>query len=76
MILRWHLQTGNIAIPGSRNPDHILENISIFDFELADDEMQGLDALDTGIPTYDFSIRDNEPGFESFRLPRDFNDQE
>ena len=46
VILRWHLQAGNIAIPGSSNPDHILENISIFDFELTDDEMARMTALD------------------------------
>ena len=46
VILRWHLQAGNIAIPGSSNPDHILENISIFDFELTDDEMAQMTALD------------------------------
>ena len=46
VILRWHLQAGNIAIPGSSNPDHILENISIFDFELTDEEMAQMTALD------------------------------
>ena len=46
VILRWHLQAGNIAIPGSSNPDHILENISLFDFELTDDEMARMTALD------------------------------
>ena len=46
IILRWHLQAGNIAIPGSSNSDHILENISIFDFELTDDEMARLTAID------------------------------
>lgn len=46
IILRWHLQAGNIAIPGSSNPDHILENLSIFDFELSDEEMAQLTALD------------------------------
>ena len=46
VILRWHLQAGNIAIPGSSNPDHILENISIFDFDLTDDEMAQMTALD------------------------------
>ena len=46
VILRWHLQAGNIAIPGSSNPDHILENISIFDFELTDDEMAQMTGLD------------------------------
>ena len=46
IILRWHLQAGNIAIPGSSNPDHILENLSIFDFELSQEEMEQLTALD------------------------------
>ena len=45
IILRWHLQAGNIAIPGSSNPDHILENLSIYDFSLSDDEMDSLAAL-------------------------------
>ena len=40
MILRWQLQAGYIAIPGSKNPDHIKENISIFDFELSDEDMK------------------------------------
>ena len=46
VILRWHLQAGNIVIPGSSNPDHILENISIFDFELTVDEMAQMTGLD------------------------------
>jgi diketogulonate reductase-like aldo/keto reductase len=46
IILRWHLQAGNIAIPGSSNEDHIAENYDIFDFELSGDEMRRLTALD------------------------------
>lgn len=45
IILRWHLQDGHIAIPGSHNPDHIRENTELFDFELTDEEMAGLRAL-------------------------------
>ncbi|MDE6656268.1 MAG: aldo/keto reductase [Anaeroplasmataceae bacterium] len=45
IILRWHLQRGIVAIPGSSNPDHILENISIFDFELSDTEMTEIASL-------------------------------
>ena len=40
IILRWQLQAGYIVIPGSKNPDHIKENISIFDFELSDEDMK------------------------------------
>lgn len=46
VILRWHLQAGNIAIPGSSNEAHIQENFEVFDFELTEDEMQRLTALD------------------------------
>lgn len=46
VILRWHLQRGVVAIPGSSNPDHIRENISVFDFSLTDDEMVRIAALD------------------------------
>lgn len=46
IILRWHLQAGNIAIPGSSNEAHIQENYEIFDFELTEDEMQRMTALD------------------------------
>lgn len=46
VILRWHLQAGNIAIPGSSNEDHIQENFEIFDFNLTDEEMEQMTALD------------------------------
>jgi diketogulonate reductase-like aldo/keto reductase len=48
IILRWHMQEGFSAIPGSTNPDHIQENISIFDFELTDEEMAQIRAIDRG----------------------------
>jgi len=48
IILRWHLQAGYVTIPGSQNPDHIIENYSIFDFELTDSEMQRMAELHTG----------------------------
>ena len=46
VLLRWHLQAGNIAIPGSSNEAHIQENFEIFDFELTDAEMQQIAAMD------------------------------
>lgn len=39
IILRWHVQAGNVLIPGSKNPDHIRANFDLFDFELTDMEM-------------------------------------
>lgn len=46
IILRWHLQDDHIAIPGSSNEKHIQENFEIFDFELTDEEMSQMTALD------------------------------
>ena len=46
IILRWHIQDGNIVIPGSRNPAHIKDNFNLFDFTLTDDEMEKIAALD------------------------------
>lgn len=48
IILRWHMQEGFSAIPGSTNPDHIQENIEIFDFELSDAEMEQIRGMDQG----------------------------
>lgn len=45
VILRWDLQNGVIVIPGSSNPNHQEENISIFNFELTDEEMKKIDNL-------------------------------
>ena len=46
VILRWHIQDGNIVIPGSKNPAHIKDNFDLFDFALTDDEMAKITALD------------------------------
>ncbi len=48
VILRWNLQRGIIVIPGSSNPDHIRENLDLFGFELTDEEMEKINALDRG----------------------------
>lgn len=45
IILRWDLQRGVVVIPGSSNPDHMKENISIFDFELSPEEMKQIESL-------------------------------
>lgn len=48
VILRWDLQRGIVVIPGSSNPEHIKENLELFDFELTDEEMGYINALDRG----------------------------
>lgn len=45
IILRWHIQDGNIVIPGSKNPDHIRDNFDLFDFTLTEDEMAQIEAM-------------------------------
>ena len=46
VILRWDLQRGIVVIPGSSNPDHIRENLELFDFELTEEEMEKINRLD------------------------------
>ena len=46
IILRWQLQAGFIAIPGSSNPDHIAENYDVLDFELSKEDMKRIQELD------------------------------
>lgn len=45
-VIRWHLQSGNICIPGSSNPEHIRKDADVFGFSLTADEMAAIDALD------------------------------
>lgn len=46
IILRWHIQSGNIVIPGSKSREHIKDNFDLFDFSLTDDEMDQIAAMD------------------------------
>ena len=48
VILRWHVQMGFVVIPGSKNIDHIKDNLNIMDFELTADEMAEIAKLDKG----------------------------
>jgi len=49
VMLRWHLQNGRAAIPKSTKPARIAENFDIFDFELTREQLDAIDALDTGV---------------------------
>ena len=62
VILRWHMQEGLCAVPGSTNPEHIQENIDIFDFELSDDEMEQIRRLDKGESGRYFNINYQQMG--------------
>ncbi len=48
VILRWHIQLGLVPIPKSGNPDRMAENFDVFDFELADADMEAITRLDRG----------------------------
>lgn len=52
IILRWHIQAGNIVIPGSKNPEHIKANFDLFDFALTEDEMKKISGLDKNVRYY------------------------
>ncbi|MFD8076305.1 aldo/keto reductase [Streptomyces sp. NPDC059718] len=48
VILRWHLQLGNVVIPKSVTPERIRENLDVFDFALSDADVAAITALDNG----------------------------
>jgi 2,5-diketo-D-gluconate reductase A len=48
VILRWHLQLGNVVMPKSATPERIRENFELFDFALSEDDMAAIERLDSG----------------------------
>lgn len=52
VILRWHIQDGNVVIPGSKNPTHIQANFDLFDFALTDEEMDKIAAMNKNARYY------------------------
>lgn len=51
IVLRWHVQTGNIVIPKSVTPERIRQNLDVFGFELTAADLTALAALDRGMRT-------------------------
>jgi 2,5-diketo-D-gluconate reductase A len=49
IVIRWHLQIGNLVIPKSSNPDRLAENLDVFDFSLSDADMAQIGTMETGI---------------------------
>lgn len=52
IILRWHTQMGFVVIPGSKNVEHIRDNLHIFDFTLTEEDMAAIAKLDRGARYY------------------------
>lgn len=52
IILRWHIQMGFIVIPGSKDPNHIKDNIDIFDFKLTDNDMKKISTINKNVRYY------------------------
>ena len=67
IILRWHIQKGHIVFPKTTNPQHMRDNINIFDFELTDDEMKQIDALDNVVRYFNVPFAQQKAMFSSFR---------
>ena len=65
-ILRWHIDSNNIVIPGSRNEEHIRQNIDIFDFELTDEDMAEIAKIQKPAPFYN-QTQDKLDGYAMWR---------
>ena len=73
IILRWHVQSGNVIFPGSRNPAHIRDNFNIFDFTLTDEEMAEIASVDKNLRYYNATIEEAQ---KYAKMNMDFNAQE
>lgn len=51
VIIRWHLDIGNLVIPKSSHPDRLRENIDVFDFSLSNEDLAAIKSLDSGLRT-------------------------
>ncbi len=66
IILRWHIQAGNVIFPKSTNPQHIQDNFDIFDFALNAEEMEKIAALDCGKRFYHATLEEQERNFSGW----------
>lgn len=66
IILRWHIQEGNVIFPKSTNPQHIKDNFDIFDFELTADEMAKIRAVDKNIRFFNATLEQQEAQFTNW----------
>lgn len=68
IILRWHIQKGNVVFPKSTNPKHIKENSEIFDFNLTNDEMEEINKMGNNKRFFTMPLEKQEEMFKSWIL--------
>jgi diketogulonate reductase-like aldo/keto reductase len=66
IILRWHIQEGNIIFPRSTKPEHIKDNFNIFDFALTESEMSDIRSLDRGRRFFNMTLEEQERNLGGF----------
>lgn len=67
IILRWHIQEGNIIFPKTTNKEHMKDNFNIFDFELTSDEMNRIKALDKNQRYFTMTLEEQEKNLSQFK---------
>ena len=70
IILRWHIQEGNIIFPKTTNPQHMKDNFNIFDFALSDEEMAAIHKLNKGQRFFTMTLAEQEAHLSQF-VPAD-----
>ena len=66
IIMRWHIQKGHIVFPKTTNPQHMVDNFNVFDFDLTSDEMKQIDALNKDKRYFNVPLSQQKQMFESF----------
>lgn len=66
IILRWHIQEGNIVFPKTTNKEHMKDNFNIFDFELTSEEMNRIKALDKNQRYFTMTLEEQEKNLSQF----------
>ena len=66
VILRWHIQEGNIIFPKSTNLQHIKDNMDIYDFALTEDEIQKIRNVDKDVRFFNMSLAEQEAHLGQF----------
>lgn len=70
IILRWHIQKKNIIFPKTSNPEHMIDNFDIFDFQLTEEEMREIKDLDKGVRFFNMTLKEQEIFLGQF-VPKD-----